>query len=376
VVAVTRVPATLALVFALSAVAVDALAQCAGQPPQRFNYRVKRGIEIKYYLAPSVFWEDTNALYAVINMLDLWSRENMASGHGSYYTPSAVPPEGDGGVTISWGRPRHSSGRDCNYLECTASATPQGMVGATGFITTWHIILDPEVIYFEGVPAYGELESATAHEVGHAQGLDHTTPGVDQPLSVMTPTNTDENRAQYPTPCDIDAVKNYSLRAPREIARGGPGRGEDHFPNLCIGGGCFGFGGWSCRPGYYFDPGSGWCLLPEVKWRIYGQDFGSGLDGFNAGPLIEITWPPNGATNIPRSGTVTVNTIDIDGRVWRVDYYLLINGQWSPVSTNNIVHPFWMGYANTAPGWYTLAAVAYDDANVYGVSNVVTVFVP
>jgi hypothetical protein len=97
----------------------------------------------------------------------------------------------------------------------------------------------------------------------------------------------------------------------------------------------------------------------------------------NERPNISITWPLDGATNVPRSGTVNVNVLDPDGRVWRVDYHLVdfVTGAWTQVALMEY-HPFTVGYANTAPGWYRVVAVAYDDKNDYTISNYVTVYVP
>jgi hypothetical protein len=41
-----------------------------------------------------------------------------------------------------------------------------------------------------------------------------------------------------------------------------------------------------------------------------------------------------------------------------------------------VYHPFTVGYANAAPGWYTAVAVAYDDKNEYTISNYITVYIP
>jgi Bacterial Ig domain len=93
----------------------------------------------------------------------------------------------------------------------------------------------------------------------------------------------------------------------------------------------------------------------------------------NVNPSIQITWPLNGATNVPRTGTINVNASDPDGYVYRVDYYL-VNPQTFLASTS--IQPFTLAYANAPPGWYTLVAVAYDNEYAYTISNSVTVYIP
>lgn len=263
-------------------------------------------------------------------------------------------------------------------LPCAGRAAVLGG-SRTGFISKTDVELD-SVISGD----YNHIVSTISHELGHSLGLDHAY----FISSVMARSYTEWNRIHTPTTCEGTAIKERATVGPREVARGGGGHGDNRYGNLCLGGGCYTTGGWSCKVGQYYDAGSGWCLNPKVDARWWTADYSyeSAQDGnywsgnwpvANVKPLIQITWPIHGATNVPRTGTANVNVLDPDGRVWRVDYHLVNpqTGAWTLLALMEY-HPFTVGYANAAPGWYTVVAVAYDDKNEYTISNYVTVYIP
>jgi hypothetical protein len=84
----------------------------------------------------------------------------------------------------------------------------------------------------------------------------------------------------------------------------------------------------------------------------------------NYQPFTNITTPPI----IPPSGALGLNTLDPDGKVMRVDWY--VGGQYVFTALDD---PFELPYANVAPGSYVVRACAWDDREAIGCSSDVTV---
>jgi hypothetical protein len=118
--------------------------------------------------------------------------------------------------------------------------------------------------------------------------------------------------------------------------------------------------------GYYTDS-NGCChgaFLTYVPW----------LGDYNRKPIVAIESPQNNSTFGPGSNiTFHLHTLDLDGRVWRVDWSYQPVGGAKVYFAPSYSPPFSLFATNVAPGEYDVEAVGYDTADQYTISNIVRV---
>lgn len=203
---------------------------------------------------------------------------------------------------------------------------------------------------FFGMGGCDEVLRVAAHETGHSFGLPNLN--IHRSESIMAIGS--GGYLDYPPGpnlCDRDG----ELLSYNYLPGSGP---HEQYPDTEY---CGGLNFAMDEPGCCYD-----------LWRVHS---GYGFGHFNVKPMVHISnlvdggWygpvPPTGAP-----GIVTVHVDDLDGAVWRVDYYL--NGQLAHVSTTS---PFTWNVPNVVPGTYTVQVAAYDNSDNYALSQQLTVHV-
>lgn len=252
-----------------------------------------------------------------------------------------------GAIKISVGVTRFKNGSVCSYCQAITHITP--LTGGRLHTAEMTITNNPSLVGY----SQDNFLRIGLHEVGHLHGLDDSNG-----TTVMRQAQIN-NRLNYVTTCDRDAA---FAQQQNNWSSGGGGGGVPPCPP----GGCNPPGSFSCAENYVWDRSSGYCQHWE---NLLSSDDGGAAS--NIAPLITITWPLNGSYYAsPVTGPVTVDTLDPDGQVWRVDW--LINGQTAYVSHE---YPFTYNAYNVGPGTYVVQAVAYDNDNVYTISAPITVYV-
>lgn len=207
-------------------------------------------------------------------------------------------------------------------------------------------------------PLIGFTDSRTrkafAHELGHLFGLDEFN---NDPRSVMKQADANapfgdlDNRVEEPSCGDEEGLDNAwrMVGSPAEYIGpiGGVGR--------CL-----------MDDGFYTDS-------PEC---CHGANltYVPALGEYNRKPIVAIEAPSNNATFGPGSNiSFSLHTLDLDGRVWRVDWSYTPVGGTTVNLAPTYSPPFGLTAQNVPPGDYDVVAVGYDTADQYTISNTVRV---
>lgn len=207
-----------------------------------------------------------------------------------------------------------------------------------GYIVNGEIVIDRDLF---GELECGEVKKFIAHELGHGFGLPNVTGGVDG-QTIMRSGSGWSLLPDGPSACD-------KVAANLAVTYGDVAGGDTGGPSTnCPPGGCMTYGSYGCEEGYRYERNSGWC----VHWELLSVG-----EPANFSPLITFTQPSNGEEiNGPQLGTVQIASLDPDGRILFVEYYVDDQHVYTTSS-----HPFsWSGDELTL-GVHAITAIAYDN---------------
>lgn len=314
----------------------DSLAQegCTKNPYLQPKFAIQPGVNITYRIKnQSNPWWTLDRVAAVQMAFQAWQNVDASVGINTTFqfvntsagstiwveaTASQIPgqsPETDGASSI---------------------ARSAGIAGAASiFLRTTNL------------SAASSLFALMLHEIGHYHGL-ADLPSSLSSMSVMADGVAAWMRRGTISPCDSNGVKESKIA----LAIGAPPGGGE-----CPVTGCINYGA-PCGPGYGWV-GDGWCWAApgygpgEVRtdwdWYLFNSP--------NYLPLSSIYSPANGAVlSGPYNGLIQIGTLDQNGRVLRVDYY--VNDVYAYTS---VQWPFHFPVANGPAGSYKVQAAVYDN---------------
>jgi len=143
-------------------------------------------------------------------------------------------------------------------------------------------------------------------------------------------------------------------------ARRGIGNPADYIGDIggigaCVPGGYTG--------GDYLSDSGACCHVLALTWV-------PGIGAFNRKPVVEIESPAQNAVFGPFSNvTFGLHTLDVDGRVWRVDWNYRVDGGPKIYLAPTYSPMFGLNATNVPPGTYDVEAVGYDTADQYTISS-------